>query len=139
MSYTGGCNCRAIRYAIEAEPIMAGHCQCRDCQHLSGTGHASHIGFPKPAVKLQGKATHWEKAADSGNKVTRAFCPTCGSPVYSTNSGMPDFFVVEAASLDDPSRFTPQMVVYASSGFGWDHLDPALPRFAKMPQMGQPQ
>jgi hypothetical protein len=102
---------------------------------MTGTGHASHIGFPMPAVKLQGKATQWEKAADSGNKVTRGFCPICGSPVYSTNSGMPDFFVVEAASLDDPSRFVPQMVVYASSGFAWDRLDPALPRFAKMPAM----
>ena len=114
---------------------MAGYCQCRDCQHQSGTGHASHMGFPTPAVKLQGKATHWEKAADSGNKVTRAFCPTCGSPVYTTNSAMADFFIVEAASLDDPARFVPQMVVYTSSVFAWDHLDPALPRFNKMPAM----
>jgi hypothetical protein len=102
---------------------------------MSGTGHASHIGFPKQAVNLHGKATQWEKATDSGNKATRAFCPTCGSPVYTTNSGRPDFFVVEAASLDDPSRFVPQMVVYTSSGFAWDHIDPALPRFAKMPVM----
>ena len=134
-SYTGGCNCGAIRYTIGAEPVMAGHCQCRDCQHMSGTGHASHVGFPRAAVKLEGKATHWEKSADSGNRVIRAFCPTCGSPVYTTNSGMPDFFVVEAASLDDPSRFAPQIVVYTSSGFLWDHLDPALPRSAKMPAM----
>lgn len=129
---TGGCNCGAIRYEISAEPIMAGHCQCRDCQHMSGTGHASHVGFPRGAVKLQGKATHWEKTADSGNRVTRAFCPTCGSPVYSNSSGMPDFFIVEAASL---VRSKPQMVVYASSAFAWDHVDPTLPRFEKMPNM----
>jgi hypothetical protein len=135
--YAGGCNCGAIRYEIDAEPLMAGYCQCRDCQHQSGTGHGSHIGFPRPAVKLQGKATHWEKAADSGNIATRAFCPTCGSPVYSTNSGMPDFFVVEAGSLDEPARFAPQMVVYTSSGLAWDHLDPALPRFNKMPAMSR--
>jgi hypothetical protein len=48
---------------------------------------------------------------------------------------MPDFFIVEAASLDDPARFAPQMVVYTSSGFAWDHLDPALPQFPKMPAM----
>ncbi len=134
--YTGGCDCGAIRYEIAAEPLIAGHCQCRDCQRASGNGHASNIGFPRAAVKLEGKATHWEKTADSGNVVTRSFCPTCGSPVYSTNSGMPDFFVVRAASLDDPSRFKPQMVFYTASGFAWDHLDPALPRFEKMPAMG---
>jgi hypothetical protein len=138
-TYTGGCNCGAIRYAIAAEPLMAGHCQCRDCQQESGTGHASQIAFPVAAVKLEGKATHWDKAADSGNIVTRAFCPKCGSPVYSRNSGMPDFFFARAASLDDPARYAPQMVVWTSSGFAWDHLDPALPRFAKMPAMERPR
>jgi len=69
------------------------------------------------------------RPARKSRRVTRAFCPTCGSPVYTTNSGMPDFFIVEAASLDDPARFVPQVVVYTSSGFAWDHVDPALPRF----------
>ncbi len=138
-AYTGGCNCGAIRYEIAAEPLMAGPCQCRDCQWESGTGHASQIAFPAAAVKLEGKATHWDKAADSGNIVPRAFCPKCGSPVYSRNSGLPDFFFVRAGSLDDPTRYTPQMVVWTSSGFTWDHLDPALPRFAKMPAMERPQ
>jgi hypothetical protein len=138
-SYTGGCNCGAIRYEALAEPLMAGHCQCRDCQHESGTGHASQIAFPRAAVKLEGKASHWEKRADSGNVVTRAFCPTCGSPVYSLNSGMPQLFFAKAASLDEPARYVPQMAVYTTSGFAWDHLDPDLPRFAKMPAMQPPQ
>ena len=46
---------------------------------------------------------------------------------------IPDFFFVRAPSLDDPARYVPQMVVWASSGFTWDYLDPALPRLAKMP------
>jgi hypothetical protein len=61
--YSGGCNCGAIRYKIEADPLMAGHCQCRDCQRMSGTGPASHIGFPTTAVKVQGKATFLGKAS----------------------------------------------------------------------------
>ena len=81
---------------------------------------------PETAVKLEGKATHWDKAADSDNIVTRAFfCPKCGSPVYSRNSGLPDFFFVRAGSLDDPTRYTPQMVVWTSSGF---HLGSSGPR-----------
>jgi hypothetical protein len=136
-SYSGGCSCGAIRYEIAAEPLMAGHCQCRDCQRESGTGHTSSLAFPAPAVKLEGTATHWETAAASGNIVTRAFCPKCGSPVYARNSGRPDFFIVRAASLDDPTRYAPQTVVWTASGFAWDHLDPALPRFANNPAMDQ--
>jgi hypothetical protein len=134
-AYTGGCACGAIRYEIEAEPVMAGHCQCRDCQRDSGTGHASHVAFPRAAARVSGQATLWDKAADSGNIVTRAFCPTCGSPLFSTNNAMPEFLFVRAASLDDPSLYKPKMVVWAKSAQGWDYTDPALPKFQKMPQM----
>ena len=133
-AYTGGCACGAIRYEIGAEPVMAGHCQCRDCQRDSGTGHASHMAFPRAAARLSGRATVWEKAADSGNVVGRAFCPTCGAPVYSTNGAMPELLFIRAASLDDPGRYEPKLVVWAKSGYAWDHTDPALPKFERMPQ-----
>lgn len=52
--YTGGCSCGAIRYEIPANPVMMNDCQCRDCQHESGTGHGSHLTFPRAEVTLQG-------------------------------------------------------------------------------------
>jgi hypothetical protein len=132
--YTGGCACGAIRYEIAAEPVFQNHCQCLDCQHKSGTGHGSYLTFPQRAnVTLTGEATHWDIVADSGHVKTRAFCPTCGSPVYQTYSAMPDPFTIHAASLDDPGRFQPQAVTYAVRGHAWDRLDPALMAFEKMP------
>ena len=135
-AYTGGCACGAIRYEISGEPVFMNDCQCRDCQRKSGTGHGSYLTFPgKSSVKLEGEATHWDMVGDSGNVKTRAFCPTCGSPVYMTFAAMPDMFTVHAASLDDPSRYKPQAVTYAVRGYAWDHLDPDLPKFDKMPPM----
>jgi hypothetical protein len=132
--YTGGCACGAIRYEVSAEPIFMNDCQCRDCQHKSGTGHGSYLSFPRRAdVKLDGEATHWDIVADNGNVKTRAFCPTCGSPVYMTFSASPDVFTVHAASLDDPSQYKPQAVTYTVRGHAWDRIDPALPKFEKMP------
>jgi hypothetical protein len=135
-AYTGGCACGAIRFHIAAEPLFQNHCQCRDCQHKSGTGHGSYLTFAdRKTVKLEGKAKHWDIAGDSGNVKVRAFCPECGSPVYMTFKAMPDLFTVHAASLDDPSRYKPQLVTYASRRLAWDHVDPALPKFDKMPPM----
>jgi hypothetical protein len=135
-AYTGGCACGAIRYEISAEPMLMSDCQCRHCQRKSGTGHGSYVAFPdRRAVKLEGEATHWDMIGDSGNPKTRAFCPTCGSPLYVTFSAFPDVFIIHAASLDDPSRYKPQLVTYTVSGYDWDHLDPALPKFEKMPPM----
>lgn len=134
-AFIGGCACGAIRYEISAEPIFMNECQCRDCQQRSGTGHGSYLTFAgREDVKLKGEATQWEVAGDSGGIKRHAFCPTCGSPVYLTFAAMPDFFTVHAASLDDPDRFKPQAVTYHMRGYAWDHLDPNLPKFDKMPQ-----
>ncbi len=75
----------------------------------------------------------YDAPSDSGNTVSRGFCPTCGSAVYTTNSGMPGMAFVRASTLDDPEVFQPQMVVYAHRAPSWDHMDPALPSFEGMP------
>jgi hypothetical protein len=135
-SYSGGCACGAVRYEIEDEPMVMGDCQCITCQKKSGTGHGSYLTFPnREKVRVTGKATLWDVAADSGNVKTHGFCPVCGSPVYLTFKAMPALFTVHAASLDDPTRYRPQMVIYTLRGHGWDHVDPALARFDKMPPM----
>ena len=135
-TWTGGCACGAIRYEIAGEPMAMNDCQCRDCQRKSGTGHGSYLTFPRNGVKQTGEARLWDIVADSGNVKTRAFCPTCGSPVFMTFAAMPEVFTVHAASLDDPGRYTPQAVTYAVRGHAWDHVDAALPKFDRMPPPG---
>ena len=138
--YTGGCTCGAIRYEINAEPIMAGHCQCRDCQRMTGAGHASYIAFPADAVQLRGTPSFHAVTADSGNMASRGFCAKCGCYVIAKTSGMPGMVTITAGSLDDPRLFTPQLVVYASRANNWDKVDPALPSFAMMPSpAGMPE
>jgi hypothetical protein len=131
--YEGGCACGALRYTIVGEPVFSNDCQCRDCQRESGTGHGSHLSFQREGVTVTGDARSWDMVADSGNVKTRSFCPTCGSPVYMTFSAMPDIFTIRAASLDEPARYRPQVVTYTASGHAWDHLDPDLPKFERMP------
>ena len=132
--WSGGCACGAVRYETTAEPVFQNHCQCLDCQKRSGGGHGSWLTFPgRAAMTITGEANRWRVAAENGNEKTHAFCPTCGTPVCLTFSFMPDMIAVPAASLDDPGRFRPQAVTYAVRGHGWDTLDPALPKFERMP------
>ena len=103
-AYTGGCACGAIRYELSGEPLVITDCQCRDCQHKSGTGHGSYMTFAgREAVKLTGKTAQWDMKGDSGNVKTRGFCPTCGSPVSLTFAAMPDLFTIHAASAATPA------------------------------------
>ena len=131
--YTGGCACGAIRYSVTGEPVAMVDCQCRQCQRDSGTGHQSHLTFVGASVETTGQASHWETVGDGGTRKRRAFCATCGSPVYLTFPDMPDIFIPTAASLDDPSRYQPQIVTWTAAGQAWDRPDPALTQFDRMP------
>jgi hypothetical protein len=133
MQFEGGCLCGAVRYVCTAEPQMMGHCHCEDCRRSSGAGHCAHMVVPASTVTMTGQTSAYVRPADSGNLVTRHFCPTCGSAIYSENSAMPGMTFLRASSLDDLSVFKPQMIVYASRAAAWDVMDPALPSFPQMP------
>jgi hypothetical protein len=117
--------------------MMVGHCHCVDCRKSSGTGHCTHIIIPKDALTVTGKVAFFDHPADSGNTVSRGFCPTCGCAVYSTNSAMPDMIFPRASCLDDPEIAKPGLIVYASRAPSWDHMDPDLPSHAEMPEGGR--
>jgi hypothetical protein len=131
---TGGCLCGKVRYQAQEE-AGGGHCHCIDCRKASGTGHASHMIVAQPAFKVTGEVRFFDKPADSGNMVSRGFCPHCGSAIYSTNNGMPGLVFVRASSLDDPEVFKPQMVVYTDRAASRDHMDASLPSFPAMPSL----
>jgi hypothetical protein len=84
-------------------------------------------------MRITGSTSHWELAGDSGNLKSHAFCPVCGTQVYLTFAAMPDFIAVPATSLDDPSRFEPQVLTYGVSALPWDRIDPSLKAFERMP------
>jgi hypothetical protein len=139
MPIKGGCLCGKVRYECQEES-GGGHCHCIDCRKTSATGHASHMIVPEPAFSVSGEVRFYDRAADSGNMVSRGFCPNCGSAIYSTNAGMPGVVFVRASSLDDTSDFKPMMIVYTDRAAEWDVMDSSLPRFAAMPPLeGTPE
>ncbi len=131
--FAGGCACGAVRYEISGGPVVMSHCQCRDCQRISGTGHGSYLTVMRADMQITGETAQWGVVADSGNVKTRSFCPTCGTPLQLTFAAMPEIAAVHAASLDDPGRFAPAMLTYRVRGYAWDTMDPALAAFDKMP------
>lgn len=132
--YTGGCACGAVRFETARAPVFQNHCQCRDCQKRSGTGHGSYLTFPgRSEMKITGSVTHWALEGDSGNLKSHAFCPVCGTQVHLSFAAMPDFIAVPATALDDPSRFEPQVLTYRVRALPWDRMDASLQAFDRMP------
>ena len=133
--FTGGCMCGAVRYECSAEPVMAGNCHCRDCQRASGGAFVSALAVPRNALTITGEVKYYDVKGDSGNTVSRGFCPNCGARLFGRPAVASDLIVIMAGSLDDPSWYKPGMDFYTASAQPWDHMNPDLPKFPKMPQM----
>jgi hypothetical protein len=131
---TGGCQCGAVRYEINAGQLFAAHCQCNDCKKASGGGHSTVGAFPDSAVKFTGTMKAYASKADSGAEVEREFCPVCGGRLTLRSTNMPGMVMIMAGSLDDPSLITPEAAIYDKRRVGWDHFDPRLHLAPEMPQ-----
>jgi hypothetical protein len=102
---TGGCQCGAVRYALQSEPTHASICHCRMCQKAFGNYFAALTGVPR-------KDMVWTKGSlgifRSSEAVERGFCRNCGTPL--TYSYMDhDRITVSIGSLDHPERVTPEI------------------------------
>ena len=133
--FTGGCLCGRVRYECSADPLFMGNCHCRDCQKASGGAYEPDIGLPAAALKITGAVKYYDGKADSGNTLSRGFCPECGASLFGKTSAMPDLAMITAGSLDDPSLYKPTLDIFTSSAQPWDHMNPVLAKFLKMPPM----
>jgi hypothetical protein len=131
---TGGCLCGAVRYESTGEPVFSLLCHCRDCQRQSGSAYNAALRVPAAGFRVtQGAPKLYVKTADSGNTVSRAFCPECGSPLFLRVSARPDLVGIRVGTLDDPSAFRPEADIFVRSAQPWDHMDPALPKYDTYP------
>lgn len=133
MSYTGKCLCGAVSYKCSSEPIFAGNCHCTDCKKSSGSGYAPTIFFPKECFSVSGEVKYFESKGKSGKQVGRGFCPSCGSQLFGQPEIMPDLIAVRAGTLEDISKYKPQIDLFTSHAAEWDAMDERLPKFSEMP------
>ena len=74
----GGCLCGAIRYTVTGPEMFTSQCCCKDCQKATGTGHTTIVGLRRSQLDLRGTPRTYTNDGDTGGKVTRHFCGTCG-------------------------------------------------------------
>jgi len=129
----GGCACGGIRFKINAPLMGVGVCHCRDCQKASG-GPPNYVALaPNSRFEVvKGEPKVYVSRADSGENAMRAFCPDCGSPLWSVLPGAP-FTAVKLGALDNSADLSPTLHLYVSSAADWHLMHEGLPRFPKMP------
>ena len=122
---TGSCLCGAVTYTVTGEPIVARICWCRDCQKISGNGTANAI-FPSTAIEVSGTTYCFASKADSGNQISRHFCPACGAHLFASSSATPQYRAIRIGTLHDPSSIRPEVNIWVSSAPAWACLDATM-------------
>ena len=122
----GGCLCGAVRYEVagEVNPDMQFTCHCRDCQQVTGAGHARSMGVAADSVTWFGEPEKYEIQHEE-SVVDTTFCSKCGSPIYKATSNMPDFIFFHAGSLDLEfgADWSSKATAFPESRQAWDTLE----------------
>ena len=100
---TGGCQCGAVRYALNAPPDKPCICYCRMCQKQVGNVFGAFAGINIKDFELtRGEISYFR----SSDEADRGFCAKCGTPLAYRHIGRPRI-AVTIGSLDDPAAVKP--------------------------------
>ena len=70
MAITGGCRCGSVRYTIDAQPVAARHCWCRDCQYIGAGSGTVNVFFPSEALTVEGRLTDYKARQQAATPCT---------------------------------------------------------------------
>ena len=100
-TFTGGCQCGAVRYRIDGNLRHASICNCRMCQKAMGNLFGAWAEFDAPVIWTRGRPAQFR----SSLKVQRGFCSTCGTPLtYQWGDNLP---AITIGSFDRPNQIVP--------------------------------
>jgi len=126
--HTGGCLCGAVRFEIIGALAPVQLCYCSQCRKAQGGPVASNIPVAADAFSMICGAdalTHFQSSPDK----ERAFCPRCGSPVYSRRASLPAVLRVRAGLIDGPVGAALAHHAYVDDCADWWTIEGDLPRY----------
>jgi len=100
----GRCLCGAVSYTSNAPILWSGHCHCDSCRRANSALVVSFFGVPRDSVQWKGDLALYR----SSEHVQRGFCGICGTQMYYHSDAWPLETHLFAATLSDPTQFTPQ-------------------------------
>jgi hypothetical protein len=122
MKIDGACHCGYIRVEGDADPEKTTVCHCTDCQVGNGSAFRVNVPVPGATFRITGQpATYLKTTAESGNPRLQAFCPRCGSPIYSTSpgEGQQASYMVRVGILRQRRDFVPRRQNWFRSALPW--------------------
>ncbi len=115
MEKNGSCHCGDIQFLAEvSDEVIV--CHCEDCQVLSGSPYRVTLKTKAASFNLlRGELKFYGKTADSGDVRVQAFCPSCGTPIYSSVDVKPEFLFIRLGALKTRKEIRPTSQIWKRS------------------------
>ena len=125
----GGCDCRKVRYRLEARPLFVHCCHCRWCQRESGAAFALNAILEADRMTLlSGEPVIIDTPSASGMGQKIARCPACHVALWSHYAGAgPLIRFVRVGTLDNPDLLPPDIHIFTSTKQSWVIITPDTP------------
>ena len=122
MSWSGGCQCGAVRFRVEGELGAAGVCHCRMCQKAFAAPYGALVTVgQEQLVWTRGE----RRLFQSSNKVARGFCGDCGAPLtFEPAGGAIDLAI---CAFDRAAEIAPTSQLRADAALPWTAQVAGLP------------
>lgn len=120
LQLTGGCQCGAVRYVLNAPPLMAYACHCTECQRISATAFATSCVVLQDTMQIeQGELERIDWTVESGAHRYGEFCKACGVRIRHGSEPSQGIYSLRSGTLDDPKWATPAAHTWQSSALEW--------------------
>jgi hypothetical protein len=121
MKIDGGCHCGHVRYRAEADPEQVEICHCSDCQTLSGSAYRTVVPADAGSFELLcGTPKLYAKTAADGSIRMQAFCPECGSALFSAPpEGEEGYLGIRVGTSSQRDRLVPRRQYWFRSAQSW--------------------
>ncbi len=131
---SGGCLCKAVRFSIEAVPLLVYACHCTDCQRRSGSAFGlSMLVETENFIMSCGAPKFWRQTNADRIERTYRFCNNCGGGISREESSRPDIVAVHAGTLDDTSWMRPIAHIQLRHAQAWQRIPNNAACFEMMP------
>jgi len=120
-TYTGGCLCGAVRFAVTPPTKWCAHCHCSLCRRAHGAAFVTWFGAANERFRFLAGEDELVWFA-STPEARRGFCRRCGSTLFFTSVRWPGETHVALAHMDGPIDREPAAHVFYDTHVPWVEL-----------------
>ena len=125
----GQCLCGGIQYEYNSDITELAICHCTQCKVAQGTAFATNAPLAAKGFSFSETGAKLKTYFSSPNK-KRVFCETCGTPLYSQRTDMPDVLRLRVGTIMHGNIPEPDYEIFCDAKSDWLTLQGERPNYS---------